>query len=50
MMSQFSRVSLKYSVFQVTRPEVDTDVKQVQKIRKVVQAKPDNQCLAIYFL
>lgn len=44
--AQLGRVCLQHAVLQVTRPEVEQNVRQVQEIREVVQAEPHYQRLA----
>jgi len=47
---QFGRVRLQNAILEVACPKVHRDVQQVQNVRKIVQAKPQQQRLARYFL
>lgn len=43
MLSEFGRVGLKDTIFQVTRSKMEYYIQQVDQIHEVVQAKPDEQ-------
>lgn len=43
VMSQFGCVCLQYTIFEVSGSEVEDDVHEVQKVRKIVEAEPDDQ-------